>query len=250
MHAPGRVPIWVAVICLVILGVALSNSPSPGQPKHQSGGEPPEEESRPTSDSSILTETENALLIAQAKIFRPMKSAVQGKTVRGQSILDAPAFTVPLRKENLEYYPCAECHEEEPGNPKERVLEDEHEDLLLEHGGGRYWCLTCHGSKDKNTLTSLKGLPIDFDQAFLLCGQCHFQRQKDWYFGGHGKRIGTWQKPRVIYSCPECHDPHSPSIKPFKPVPPPLVRSGLRRVTAVPEYKRKPWERESSDRGH
>lgn len=250
MHAPGRIPIWVIVFCLVMLGVTLSYSPSPGEPKHPSGGESPEEESSPASESGIPTEAGNANLIAQAKIFQPMKSAVQGRTARGQSILDAPAFTVPLRKENLEYYPCADCHEDEPDNPGERVLEEEHEDLRLEHGGGRFWCPTCHGSKDKNTLTSLKGLAIDFDQAFLLCGQCHFQRQKDWYFGGHGKRIGTWRKPRVINSCPECHDPHSPSIKPFVPAPPPLVRSGLRRPTAVPKRVRKPWEREPSDRGH
>ena len=250
MHMPGRVPIWLVVFCLVVPGVVIFHYPSPGESKHQDQGEAPVEESHPLFISPAITEAELAILVSQIKLFRPTKDAVRGKTARGQTILDAPTFTVPLRKEDLEYYPCAECHEDEPGNPKERILEEEHEDVRLEHGGGRFWCLTCHGSKDKNTLTSLKGLAIDFDQAFLLCGQCHFQRQKDWYFGGHGKRIGTWQKPRVIYSCPKCHDPHSPSIKPFVPAPPPLARAGLRRPIAVPRHKRKLWERESSEGGH
>jgi hypothetical protein len=163
-------------------------------------------------------------------------------------------FTVPRRTDKIEYYPCADCHEDEPTNAREREMTEDHEEKKLDHGGGRFWCLTCHGSKNKNTLTSLKGKPISFDKPFLLCGQCHFQRQKDWYMGGHGKRvgawpgrphevpvaanelkvedrerIGVWKGERQVKVCTECHDPHSPSIKPFKPSPPPGVRKGLVR---------------------
>lgn len=188
------------------------------------------------------------------------QAAIQALTVRGESIDDAPPFTVTSREGRLEFFPCDDCHEGEP-NTNVRVLEDEHEDLSLQHGGGRYWCYdACHTPGKMNVLSSLRGEPIPFNKAYLLCGQCHFQRQKDWYFGGHGKRagawenprqipvtydellvedresIGTWQGERVIHNCTDCHNAHSPSIKPFKPSPPPQARSGLIRRT-VPALK-------------
>jgi hypothetical protein len=52
-----------------------------------------------------------------------------------------------------------------------------------------------------------------------------------------------WQGPRTIYSCPECHDPHSPRIGPFVPSPPPRVRTGLRRALAPPTSHGAIWER-------
>ncbi len=200
-------------------------------------------------------------------LFTGSDEAVQGRTVRGQSILDAPPFQVLARKELLENYPCSDCHEDEPVNRKERRLTEEHEDIVLKHGAGRFWCLTCHGSRSKDALTSLKGKPIDFDQAFVLCGQCHFQRQKDWYFGGHGKRAGAWPEPhmiplthdklrvadrsrigqwrgaRVLLSCPTCHNPHSPAIKPFKASPPPRLRAGLSPAERVHEGHQPIWVR-------
>ena len=131
-------------------------------------------------------------------------------------------FSVPPRKDELEYYPCLECHEdEEINNPTERVLTEEHENIRLNHGGKRYWCPVCHFVTNMDYLRSLKNLRIDFNRSYLLCGQCHFQRQKDWFIGGHGKRIGNWQGARIILVCTECHNPHSPSIKPKKPDPPP-----------------------------
>ena len=35
------------------------------------------------------------------------------------------------------------------------------------------WCLDCHLGKDRDTLRSVSGERIDFDQSYLLCGQCH-----------------------------------------------------------------------------
>lgn len=181
-------------------------------------------------------------------------------------------FKVRARKGALEAYPCSDCHEDEPVNRRERVLREEHEDIELEHGGGRFWCLTCHGSKDKDTLTSLKGQPIDFDEAFLLCGQCHFQRQKDWYAGGHGKRagrwpsiygvprkasgllvvererIGHWRGERVVLPCTDCHNSHSPSIKGFRPSPPPGPRVGLRQRKFRPIHQPPFWSNPGHDR--
>lgn len=155
----------------------------------------------------------------------------------------APSFTVKLRKEEeLEYFPCMDCHEDEEPNPEERELED-HDDIVLEHGGGRFWCMTCHHLEQRDYLRSLKNKLIDIDQAYRLCGQCHFQRQKDWFFGGHGKRISNWKGERTLYLCTECHDPHSPSIKPEKPSPPPLVRKGLEFIPTHHHVQEKVWEK-------
>ncbi len=160
----------------------------------------------------------------------------------------APAFKVKLRKESqLESYPCMDCHEDEETNLEIRELEEEHDELTLEHGGERFWCLTCHQSDNRDYLRSLKNNAIDFDQSYRLCGQCHFQRQKDWFFGAHGKRAGNWMGERKLYLCTECHDPHSPSIKPIKPNPPPKVRKGLVFVPNGTHLKAKVWEKHLLD---
>ena len=219
------------------------------------------------------SETTAVIDLVKAGLFKKSPGAVQGRTRGGRTIADAPPFRVVRRKENLENYPCSDCHEDEPANPRERKLTEEHEDIVLEHGQGRFWCLTCHGTKDKDALASLKGKPIDFDFAFALCGQCHFQRQKDWYFGAHGKRMGAWPKPReipatydklsvtgrdrigrwqgtrVIMSCPACHDSHSPSIKPYRASPPPKPRMGLSARKNPLERHPPVWERLKSQSG-
>ena len=160
----------------------------------------------------------------------------------------APAFKVKLRKESqLESYPCMDCHEDEETNLEIRELEEEHDELTLEHGGERFWCLTCHQPDNRDYLRSLKNNAIDFDQSYRLCGQCHFQRQKDWFFGAHGKRMGNWLGERILYLCTECHDPHSPSIKPIKPNPPPKVRKGLVFVPNGTHLKAKVWEKHLLD---
>ncbi len=196
------------------------------------------------------------------------REAVQGLTRRGQSIANAPPFTVIEREPQLEFYPCADCHEDQTPNPKVRELKDEHTSLDFQHGGGRFWCYdACHNRKDMNRLVSLHGEPISFNEPYKLCGQCHFQRQKDWFFGGHGKRAGSFLKPReipaehskidfskrnkigtwrsdkrVLFVCTQCHDAHSPSIKPYQPSPPPEVRRGLTRHEEVREKHVTVWQ--------
>jgi hypothetical protein len=138
----------------------------------------------------------------------------------------APAFSVVPQKDQLTYFPCSACHNVLPPNPQPRKLNAPHPAALL-HGNGRIWCLDCHQLKDRDWLHTLAGQPVDFNDAYLVCGQCHFNRQKDWYFGAHGKRVANWRGERVIYNCTHCHDPHDPTLKPRAPGKPPPVRAGL-----------------------
>lgn len=140
-------------------------------------------------------------------------------------------FTLQARLPQLEdhgTFPCKECHDESlPTDPKERAMPEDHGDIDLKHGGGRFWCLTCHDPDNRDVLHGLKGQPISFDEPYLLCGQCHFRRQRDFLFGAHGKRIGTWRGERVLTPCTACHDAHDPSIKPRKPYRADRLREGL-----------------------
>jgi hypothetical protein len=140
---------------------------------------------------------------------------------------DAPAFTVVPRVEHLTFFPCSTCHAVLPPDPEPRKLAGAPHPAALDHGKGRFWCLECHQLKDRDHLHTLAGRSVDFNDAYLVCGQCHFDRQKDWYFGAHGKRADNWLGPRVIYNCTACHDPHSPAVKPRAPNRAPPVRVGL-----------------------
>lgn len=144
----------------------------------------------------------------------------------------APPFSVIPRKDHLTFFPCSACHAVLPPNPQPRKLIAAPHPAALDHGKGRIWCLDCHQLKDRDHLHTLAGQPVDFDEAYLVCGQCHFNRQKDWYFGAHGKRAANWQGERVIYNCTACHDPHSPSLKPRAPSKPPPIRAGLKPMSA------------------
>lgn len=91
-------------------------------------------------------------------------------------------------------------------------------------------------------LRTLLDEQIDFDDSHLVCGSCHADRQRDWFYGGHGKRVANWEGERKLYSCVHCHDPHDPTIKPRKPQPPPPVRAGLARVEAVHPEPDRVWQ--------
>jgi len=128
-----------------------------------------------------------------------------------------------------DYYPCTDCHE--PGDPVNRTprkLEDEHEDIVLEHGGGRLWCLDCHSAENRDFLHTASGNAIPFERAHELCGQCHFRRYKDWTRNVHGKRIGNWNGDKQVFVCFKCHEQHSPKFKPLTPKPRPARPDEIR----------------------
>ena len=128
----------------------------------------------------------------------------------------APSVIIETRKDKMNSYPCRECHDESmPADNTERVLKEAHTDIVRSHGGAEFWCNTCHAD-DKDWLASVTGKPIDFDESHRLCGQCHFEQQRDALHGAHGKHLGSWRESKVA-ACTSCHDAHDPPFKPRKP---------------------------------
>jgi len=154
----------------------------------------------------------------------------------------APAFAVVPQKDSLTFYPCTQCHKAIPPNATPRKLEAPHP-AALNHGKGRMWCLDCHQIDDRDSLRTLKGQKVDFNDSHLVCGQCHSNRHKDWYFGAHGKRAVNWKGERELFNCTHCHDPHDPAVKPRKPSKAPPVRAGLEPMQGSDHEAEKVWER-------
>ncbi len=150
-----------------------------------------------------------------------------GAAREGASDTGAPAH-VPDTLELLlvppseDYYPCSDCHDpEDPVDREPHRLEEEHEDIRLEHGGGRLWCFDCHSAENRDYLHTAGGRMIPFEQAHELCGQCHAKVYREWQLNVHGKRVGNWEGRKQVYVCFKCHDQHSPHFKPLEPKPRP-----------------------------
>jgi hypothetical protein len=118
-------------------------------------------------------------------------------------------------------FPCSQCHADQETNPQRRVLEM-HEEIVLNHGGESRWCLDCHDAKNRDMLHLAGGELVDFKESYLLCGQCHGPKLRDWRAGIHGRRTGSWNGQKRYLLCINCHNPHSPKFKKLKPEPPPV----------------------------
>lgn len=125
-----------------------------------------------------------------------------------------------------EYFPCSDCHEDEPTDRTVRKLEDEHDELELSHG--KLWCLDCHDADHRDELHLANEGRIPFEESWRLCTQCHGAKLADWRAGVHGKRMGSWWGPKEYWNCVACHDPHSPHFKPLEPKPPPVRPEQIR----------------------
>lgn len=149
---------------------------------------------------------------------------------------------VPPRKDKLTFYPCSQCHQYWKTDPVPRILAPVH-DVGLQHGQGRLWCLVCHDPENRNQLRTVRGGQVDFNEAWRVCGQCHSSRQKDWYFGAHGKRVYNWQGEAERYNCTHCHNPHRPPFIQRKPQPKPPVRAGLMPMREKTHNQQRIWEK-------
>lgn len=131
--------------------------------------------------------------------------------------------TLP-RKKHIEKYPCSNCHVsgfdgETKQKPSERRA---HWDLEINHGDD-LTCSSCHFEDDVDLLKTLRGDTVPYNRSYRICGQCHFEQLRDWKGGAHGKQVKGWDKPRVIYNCSTCHDPHDPAYEKRWPVTYPSV---------------------------
>ncbi|MEJ2575554.1 MAG: cytochrome C [Gammaproteobacteria bacterium] len=172
--------------------------------------------------------------------------------------LGMPEFEVIQSTRDTEMHPCGNCHRWAESDPTPRPLQAPHDNFVLRHGlhgKGQFWCFTCHDLAGDGSLRTLDGEPLGFDEAYLLCTQCHVDKGRDWAFGAHGKRADNWRGPRRVYNCTACHYQHAPALLYRDAAPGPVARQGLERpVHWVPKAERAhplfehpaPWQR---DRG-
>ncbi len=140
-----------------------------------------------------------------------------------------PEYFVPPPPFSEGIYPCSQCHEGMPVNPKRRVLKDFHTDIELKnHAEDQRWCLDCHNANNRDVLRLVSGKVIRFEESYYLCGQCHGTIFRDWKAGVHGKRTGEWNGKKVYRLCVHCHNPHQPRFKPLEPKPPPVKPSHIK----------------------
>lgn len=142
-----------------------------------------------------------------------------------------PFFVVPSVKEE-EMHPCGNCHQWAQSDPTPRTLKEPHNNFVLAHGlhgKGQFWCFTCHHLEGDGGLRTLEGEKVRFDDAYLICSQCHAKVARDWAYGAHGKRVGNWRGERRVLNCTACHYQHRPAWKPRDAKSGPEIRQGLER---------------------
>ncbi|MDH5475178.1 MAG: hypothetical protein OEX22_05755 [Cyclobacteriaceae bacterium] len=126
-------------------------------------------------------------------------------------------FYVPERSAMIKSYPCSNCHSK-PLDELQKLGEEEikkaHWNIKVKHADAEVMeCATCHNDNNLDELQSLTNKGISLNHSYQLCGQCHSTQYKDWQGGAHGKRLGGWTSPRVVNSCVNCHNPHSPAFE-------------------------------------
>jgi len=106
-------------------------------------------------------------------------------------------------------------------NRTRRELSDMHTDIVLKHDAEHRWCLDCHDAENRDSLHLASGERISFEQSYLLCGQCHGEKLRDWRAGVHGRRTGNWNGSKGYFLCAHCHNPHQPRFRAIAPKPAP-----------------------------
>ena len=118
-------------------------------------------------------------------------------------------------------FPCSACHSGMQVNKTRRDLTGMHADIVLKHDTEHRWCLDCHDAANRDQLHLASGEPVPFEQSYLLCGQCHGEKLRDWRAGVHGRRTGDWNGHKRYLLCANCHNPHQPRFRAIAPKPAP-----------------------------
>ncbi len=142
--------------------------------------------------------------------------ADEGRTNSPHERLEVPP---PPFTEGL--FPCSGCHSGMPVNRTRRELKDMHTDIVLKHDEAHRWCLDCHDAQNRDRLHLASGETLSFEESYLLCGQCHGEKLRDWRAGVHGRRTGSWNGAKTYLLCVHCHSPHQPRFKALAPKPAP-----------------------------
>ncbi len=145
----------------------------------------------------------------------PAPAGDSGSVPRERVEVPPPPFSEGL-------FPCSGCHAGMPVNRTRRVLKDMHTDIVLKHDETHRWCLDCHDAENRDRLHLASGEPVSFEESYLLCGQCHGEKLRDWRAGVHGRRTGSWNGTKTYLLCAHCHNPHQPRFKAIAPKPAPL----------------------------
>jgi hypothetical protein len=128
-------------------------------------------------------------------------------------------------RQELDLFPCSDCHDEDwESDTERRDLDEPHDEIpgkFMNHDSDNRWCLDCHSEKNRDKFRLLNGTLIDFDEYYKLCEQCHKRVYREWKMGVHGKRTGHWNGVNEHWQCTRCHNPHNPPFKPLKPEPTP-----------------------------
>jgi hypothetical protein len=109
-----------------------------------------------------------------------------------------------------------------PINRTRRELTEFHTDIVLAHDEQHRWCLDCHDADHRDQLHLASGAPVSFAESYVLCGQCHGEKLRDWRAGVHGRRTGQWNGHKTYLLCAHCHNPHQPRFKAIQPMPAPV----------------------------
>ncbi len=123
-------------------------------------------------------------------------------------------FFTEARKSDIKRFKCSSCHNNKKV-PIKNAADISHADIKIVHGekDSPLACNTCHHKDDRDFLVTSKGVKIDMDHVYNMCGQCHFRQKKDWIGGAHGKRVTYWAGDRVVKNCTSCHSPHAPRFE-------------------------------------
>lgn len=125
---------------------------------------------------------------------------------------------------------CGTCHDTRDANfliNSGGNLKQFHQGLSTQHGD--LTCLSCHNSKDYDTLKRADGRALGFSASMQLCAQCHGPQVRDYHNGSHGGMQGYWDLSRggrTRNTCIDCHDPHHPAYPLVLPVFPPILVRG------------------------
>ncbi len=158
-----------------------------------------------------------ALLVAAAALLRAASGtgAVPAGSTSTRSAEERVETPPPPFTDGI--FPCSNCHASQPVNRTRRELKDMHTDIVLRHDESHRWCLDCHDADNRDFLHLASGERVPFEESYLLCGQCHGEKLRDWRAGVHGRRTGNWDGAKTYLLCAHCHNPHQPRFHALAP---------------------------------